>query len=77
MSPDSMLLNTFKETAIAYGLLESDAEWDNCLSEAPLSFLPKQLQSLFVMVLIFGQPVKPLYLWESVEKVHLDDLDVY
>ena len=54
MSTDGMLLSTFKETAIAYGLLESDIEWDNCLSEASISFMPKQLQSLFVTLLIFG-----------------------
>ena len=36
MSPDGMLFSTFKETAIAYGLLESDVEWDNCLSEASI-----------------------------------------
>ena len=41
MSPDGMLLSTFKGTAIAYGLIESDAEWDNCLSEASTSFMPK------------------------------------
>ena len=65
MSPDGMLLSTFKETAIAYGLLESDVEWDNCLSEASISFIPKQLQSLFVTILIFGQTAKTLDLWEK------------
>ena len=54
VSPDGMLLSTSKETAIADGLLESDAEWDNCLSEASISFMPKQLWSLFVTILIFG-----------------------
>ena len=43
MPPDGVPLTTFKETAIAYGLLESDAEWDNCLYEASISFMPKQL----------------------------------
>ena len=42
MASDGMLLSTFKETAIAYGLLESDTEWDNCLSEASISFISKQ-----------------------------------
>ena len=63
-----MLLSTFKETAIAHGLLESDTEWDNCLSEASISFMPKQLWSLFVTILIFGQPAKPLALWKSIER---------
>ena len=60
ISPDGVLLSTIKETATAYGLLESDTEWDNCLSEASISFMPKQLRSLFVTILIFGQPTKPL-----------------
>ena len=74
MSPDGMPLSTFKETAIVYGLLESDAEWDNCLSEASLSFMPKQLQSLFVKILIFGQPAKPLDLWEKYKEVMGEDI---
>ena len=74
MSPDGMLLSTFKETAIAHGLLESDTEWDNCLSEASISFMPKQLQSLFVTILIFGQPTKPLALWEKYKEVMAEDI---
>ena len=69
MSTDSVLLSTFKETAIAHGLLESDAEWDNCLSEASISFMPKQLWSLLVTILIVGQPAKPLDLWEKHKEV--------
>ena len=74
MSPDGMLLSTFKETAIAHGLLESDTEWDNCLSEASISFMPKQLWSLFVTILIFGQPAKPLALWEKYKEVMAEDI---
>ena len=46
------------------GLLESDDEWDHCFSEAAISFMPKQLHSLFVAILIFGEPAKPGVLWE-------------
>ena len=74
MSPDGMLLSTFKETAIAHGLLESDTEWDNCLSEASISFMPKQLRSLFVTILIFGQPTKPLALWGKYNQVMAEDI---
>ena len=35
ISPDGMLLSTFKETTIAHGLLESDTEWDNCYLKHP------------------------------------------
>ena len=37
---DGITHTTFKETAIAYGLLESDEEWDQFLSEATMSFMP-------------------------------------
>ena len=73
MSLDGMMLSTFKETVIAYGLLESDPEWDNCISEASISFMPKQLRSLFVTILIFGQPAKPLDLWEKYKEVMGED----
>ena len=66
--------STFMETAIAYGLLESDVEWDNCLSEASISFMPTELWSLFVTILIFGQPAKPLDLWEKYKEVMGEDI---
>ena len=65
---------TFKETALALGLLESDAEWDECLHEATISFMPKQLRSLFVTILIFGEPTKPLELWEKYKDAMSEDL---
>ena len=74
MSLDGMLLSTFKETAIAHGLLEHDTEWDNCLSEASISFMPKQFRSLFVTILIFGQPAKPFTLWEKYKDVMAEDI---
>ena len=48
---------TFKEAALSYGLLESDIECE-CMSEAALSFMPRQLHSLFVTILLFGDPTK-------------------
>ena len=51
---------TFKVTALAISLLESDDEWNYCMSEAAISFTPKQLCSLFVTILVFGQPADPL-----------------
>ena len=60
---------TFKETALALGLPETDEEWDECLSEAALSFMPKQLHSLFVTILIFGEPAKPTVLWEKFKEI--------
>ena len=65
MSHDGKVHKTFKATAIALGLRETDDEWDECLSEAAVSFMPKQLRNLFITILIFGEPAKPEVLWEK------------
>ena len=36
--------------------------------------MPKQLWSLFVTILIFGQPAKPLDLWEKYKEVMGEDI---
>ena len=36
---DGVTHRTFKETGMALGLLESDEEWDECMSEAAVSFM--------------------------------------
>ena len=68
MSPDGTIQRTYKEAAMKLGLLESDDKWDQCLSEAEISFMPKQLHSLFVTILIFGEPAKPEVLWIGIKK---------
>ena len=41
MSPDGSIQRTYKEAAMKLGLLESDDEWDQCLSETTISLMPK------------------------------------
>ena len=55
-SPAGEVFTTFKATAMKLGLLDTDEEWEECLSEAATSFMPKQLGFLFVTILIFGEP---------------------
>ena len=64
-TPDGVTHRTFKEAAFALGLLESDEEWDQYLAEVSVSFMPKQLRTLFLTILIFGEPAKPTMLWEK------------
>ena len=45
-SPDGTIQRTYKEAAMELGLPEHDDEWNECLSEAAVSFMPKQLRSL-------------------------------
>ena len=73
-SPNQVVHRTFKEAAIAYGLLETDEEWDKCMSKASESFMPKQLCSLFVTILIFGKPAKPVVLLEKYKDIMGEDI---
>jgi hypothetical protein len=59
---------TYKAACIARGLLEDDTEWENCLQEATVIALPKQIRRLFATLLVFGQPLDPL----SLLKTHID-----
>ena len=74
VSPDGIVHKTFKQTALAFGLLESDEEWSDCMSEAAVSFMPKQLCSLFVTILIFGEPANPCALWEKYKENMGEDI---
>ena len=73
ISPDGTLQRTYKEAAIKLGLLESDDEWNQCLSEPAVSFMPKQLRSLFVTILIFGEPAEPEALWNKYKEAMGED----
>ena len=72
--PDGFQCESFKETVIRLGLLATDDEWDNCLSEASSSFLPFQIHSLFVTILVFGEPLKPYDLWIKYKQVMGEDM---
>ncbi|CAG8712917.1 3266_t:CDS:2, partial [Dentiscutata heterogama] len=53
---DSVIYLIFKQAAQQLGLLESDDEWFNCLSEASLFQMPSQLRLLFATILVYCQP---------------------
>lgn len=54
---------TFKEAAAALNLLDTDDEWDRCISEAATYQMPLSLRSLFTIILLFGYPTDPFHLW--------------
>jgi hypothetical protein len=55
---------TFKAACLACGLLQDDAEWDKCLSEAVGVQLPRSLRQLFANLLIFNNVTNPERLWD-------------
>jgi len=56
---------TFKATYLARGLLQDDAEWDQCLSETVGVQLPRSLQQLFASLLIYNNVTNPRRLWDK------------
>jgi hypothetical protein len=56
---------TFKAACLARGLLQDDAEWDQCLSEAAGVQLPRSLRQLFASLLIFNNITNPGRLWDK------------
>ena len=56
------------------GLLATDDEWNQCLSEAASSFMPYQIRILFVTIVVFGEPLRPLDLWEKYKHSMSEDI---
>src|SRR5438552_4181875 len=57
---------------MARGLLESDDEWDICLTEASSFQTGHQLRQLFVTILLYNSPTDPLGLFNRYRQ-HLSD----
>jgi hypothetical protein len=55
---------TFKVACLARGLLQDDAEWDQCLSEVAGMQLPRSLRQLFASLLIYNNVTNPGRLWD-------------
>ena len=61
---DGVLRETFQEACAARGLLETDDEWDSCLTEAATINSGSQLRELFVSILLYNNPSNPCALFE-------------
>lgn len=56
---------TFKDASHALGLLDSNKEWNECLTEASHWATDQQLRALFVMIFLFCQASNPFQLWKK------------
>jgi len=56
---------TFRQAAIARGLLNDEAEWKLCLSSATEFVMPFGLRDIFATILYHGSPADPLALWNQ------------
>jgi hypothetical protein len=72
-TPTTVVHPTFKVVCLARGLLQDDAEWDQCLSEAAGVQLPKSLRQLFASLLIYNNVTNPGRLWDRHNGAFMED----
>ncbi len=63
-TPTTVVHPTFKAACLARGLLQDDAEWDQCLSEVVGVQLPRSLWQLLTSLLIYNNVTNPGRLWD-------------
>lgn len=68
------MYNTFREAALAYGLLDDNQSNERCLEKASLYQMPTSLRNLFSTVLAYCNPVNPCQLFMSFEASMSEDL---
>ncbi len=72
-TPTTIVHPTFKAACLAHGLLQDDAEWDQCLSEAVGVQLSRSLRQLFASLLIFNNVSNPGRLWDKHKGAFTED----
>nr|XP_047146321.1 uncharacterized protein LOC100213143 [Hydra vulgaris] len=70
---NGIVIETLREACVFNGLLQDDTEWQNTLSEAVLTRMPKQIRQLFLIILTFCEPDDPLHLWNSYKAFMMED----
>ncbi len=66
--------STFKETCVALGILNDDAEHKQCLKESVQRDMPAQLRSLFCTILVYCEPFDPGELWIEFKENMAEDV---
>ena len=67
------LLPSFRDACMARRLLQDDTEWANTLEEATLTCMPKQIRSLFAVILTHCEASDPLALWNTFKQWMIED----
>ena len=58
-------METFKDACLSRGLLADDGEWFAAMEEAHTTAMPHQLRALFLHIISFCTPQRPLQLFEK------------
>lgn len=56
---------TFKEACMDRGLASDDREWEHALAEARSEGMPQAIRQLFVYIVVFNSPMRPVDLFEQ------------
>jgi hypothetical protein len=64
---------TFKAACFARSLLQDDAKWDQCFSEAAGMQLPRSLRQLFANLLIYNNVTNHGRLWDMHKATLMED----
>ncbi|XP_062203849.1 uncharacterized protein LOC133906087 [Phragmites australis] len=70
---DGVVYPTFREAAEKRGLIESDNNIDDCLTEAEIFHMPSSLRRLFATILVFCEPNNVRGIWNKHLKAMSDD----
>jgi len=65
---------TYKEAAVKRGFAMDDSEWYDCLKEASATSHPRDLRTLFALILIHNEPSDPMKLWNEFKDKLSDDI---
>ena len=70
---DEHQCSTFKEACRRRGLLESDDHWNNTLTEATISQMPRQIRDIFAIMLHMCAMSDLLTLWQNHKEAMSED----
>ena len=74
MTVDGVTHATFKDAAVALGLLVDDADWDSALEEASSFFSVLQIRHLHAIILEFEVVVNAKGVWEKHKEAMSEDI---
>ena len=71
---NGQICQTYREACFKLGLLENDQHWENTLTEASETCHPKQIRTLFAIILTTCSPSDPKGLWKKHKESMSEDI---
>lgn len=70
---DGLTYNSFRDAAVAHGLLKTDDSNEKCMEEASAYQMPISLRQLFCTILVYCAPTNPIELFLKFEDQMVED----